>query len=319
MGVKPGTNGNFTFTFDDIATFPQTSMIYLEDLKLGTMTDLRTNNSYQFASSINDDANRFMLHFQPSLQAEVADQDCDNAGSIELTQPAPTVWSTYEVKGNDNNVYATGTNLTGTVTINNLPAQEYVVTVNHPSGYSAQEYITVNGSSPVSAAITASATNVQVDQAVNLTATVTNATEYVWNFGDGSTQTGLTVVSHSYDAAGTYNVTLTASSNVCSDVAVKTIVVSNTTTGIDNAGVNSLNVYGSGNNIVVEFNNWGSDKANLTVYNMLGQQLNSVTGVSTIKGRQEIKMTDIRPGYYLLRVVSGDKTFSRKVFLTADE
>ncbi|UPT68428.1 MAG: PKD domain-containing protein [Sphingobacteriales bacterium JAD_PAG50586_3] len=268
MGMKPGTSGSFTFTFNDVATFPQTSMIYLEDIALGTMTDLRANNSYQFTMNNGDNTDRFMLHFQPGLQAEVADQDCDNAGSIELTQPAPTVWSTYEVRGTDGNVYAQGANLTGTVTISNLPAQEYVVTVTHPSGYSAQEYITVNGSSPVNATINASATNVMIDEMVTLAATASNATEYTWNFGDGNTATGSANVVHAYDAAGTYTVTLTAASNVCNDVATKTIVVGNTT-GITTEET-GLTVNGVGTQVVVEFTNWGSGKANITMYDMLG-------------------------------------------------
>ena len=315
MGLTPGANGNFTFTFEDIASFPQTAMIYLEDLKLGTMNNLRTNNTYVFDANLNDSPDRFMLHFQPGLQAEVADQDCDSQGSIELTQPAPTVWSTYEVKGNDNNVYATGTNLSGTVTVSNLPAQEYVVTVTHPSGYSAQEYITVNGSSPINATITASATNVQVDEMVSLTANTTNASEYVWNFGDGNTQTGSANVVHAYDAEGVYNVTLTATNNVCNDVAVKTINVTNTATSINGTAASNLNIYGQGERVVIEFNKWGGDKADIFMYNTLGQRMESLTGVSTLKGRQELYIADIKPGYYFIQVVSNGKILGKKVFL----
>jgi hypothetical protein len=315
MGLTPGANGNFTFTFEDIASFPQTAMIYLEDLKLGTMNNLRDNATYEFAANLNDNPDRFMLHFQPGLQAEVADQDCDSQGSIELTQPAPTVWSTYEVKGNDNNVYATGTNLSGTLTVSNLPAQEYVVTVTHPSGYSAQEYITVNGSSPINATINASATNVQIDEMISLTANATNANEYVWNFGDGNTQTGSANVVHAYDAAGTYNVTLTATNDVCNDIAVKTITVGNTTTGINGTAASNLNIYGQGERVVIEFNKWGGDKADIFMYNTLGQRMESLTGVSTLKGRQELYITDIKPGYYFIQVVSNGKVLGKKVFL----
>jgi hypothetical protein len=315
MGLTPGANGNFTFTFEDIASFPQTAMIYLEDLKLGTMNNLRDNATYEFAANLNDNPDRFMLHFQPGLQAEVADQDCDNAGSIELTQPAPTVWSTYEVKGNDNNVYATGTNLTGTLTVSNLPAQEYVVTVTHPSGYSAQEYITVNGSSPINATINASATNVQVDEMVSLTANTTNASEYVWNFGDGNTQTGSANVVHAYDAAGVYNVTLVAANSDCNNTTQKTITVGNTTTGIENTNAGSLNILGQGNHVVLEFSNLGADKANLTVFNMLGQQVDSFTGISTVNGRAELSLTNVVSGYYLVRVLTGNKVYNQKLLL----
>jgi hypothetical protein len=315
MGLTPGANGNFTFTFEDIASFPQTAMIYLEDLKLGTMNNLRDNATYEFAANLNDNPDRFMLHFQPGLQAEVADQDCDSEGSIELTQPAPTVWSTYEVKGNDNNVYATGTNLSGTVTVSNLPAQEYVVTVTHPSGYSAQEYITVNGSNPISASINASSTLVMVDEIVTLTANSTNASEYVWNFGDGNTQTGSANVVHAYDAEGTYNVTLTASNSDCNSEVTKIIKVNNNATGLNGTAASNLNIYGQGERVVIEFNKWGGDKADIFMYNTLGQRMESLTGVSTLKGRQELYIADIKPGYYFIQVVSNGKTQGKKVFL----
>jgi hypothetical protein len=262
-----------------------------------------------------DNVDRFMLHFQPGLQADVADQGCDTEGAIELTQPAPTVWSTYEVKGTDNNVYATGTNLTGTVTINNLPPQEYVVTVTHQSGYTAQEYITVNPSNPINAAINASATNVQIDEMVSLTATANNATDYVWNFGDGTTQTGMSAVVHAYDAAGVYNVTMTANNNTCNDVAVKTINVTNTATGLNNTTANNLTIYGQGEHVVIEFNQWGGDKADIFMYNALGQRMESLTGVSTIKGRQELNVAGIIPGTYFIQVVSNGVTQGKKVFL----
>jgi hypothetical protein len=315
MGLKPGANGNYTFTFEDIASFPQTAMIYLEDLKLGTMNNLRDNATYEFAANLNDSPDRFMLHFQPGLQAEVADQDCDSEGTIELTQPAPTVWSTYEVKGNDNNVYATGANLTGTVTVSNLPAQEYVVTVTHPSGYSAQEYITVNGSNPISASINASSTLVMVDEMVTLTANATNASEYVWNFGDGNTQTGSGNVVHAYDAEGTYNVTLTASNSDCNSEVTKIIKVNNNATGLNGTAASNLNIYGQGERVVIEFNKWGGDKADIFMYNTLGQRMESLTGVSTLKGRQELSISDIKPGYYFIQVVSNGKVLGKKVFL----
>jgi hypothetical protein len=315
MGVKPGTNGNYTFTFEDIATFPQTSMIYLEDLQLGTMNNLRENNTYSFTANVNDNADRFMLHFQPGLQAEVADQDCDNAGSIELTQPAPTIWSTYEVRGNDNNVYAQGTDFTGSTTITNLPPQEYVVTVTHASGYSAQEYITVNGNSPVNATINASATNVMVDEMVSLTGTATDATEYDWNFGDGNTQSGSSTVVHAYDAEGVYTVSMTASNSTCNDVASKVINVTKTTTGINGTEATNVKIYGQGERVVIEFNNWGGNKADIFMYNALGQRVESLTGVSTLKGRQELYIADIIPGTYFIQVVSDGKIQGKKVFL----
>jgi PKD repeat protein len=258
-----------------------------------------------------------MLHFKPGVQVEVADQDCDNAGSIEVVQPSSTVWSSYNLKDNNGNIYAQGTNFSGSITVNGLQPQEYILTLVHPSGYVAEEYITVNGTTVVTAALTASATNVQVDEAVSFTATANNATELIWNFGDGTLVTGNNTMQHAYEADGTYNVTLTAQNDVCNDVAYKTITVGSTT-GIDNSIADALKIYGQGNQLIVEFSDAVNNKANLAVFNMLGQKVESFTGISTLNGRTEVMLTNVKSGYYIVQVITGSKVFNQKVYLGAN-
>ncbi|UPT65226.1 MAG: hypothetical protein M0D57_11655 [Sphingobacteriales bacterium JAD_PAG50586_3] len=145
MGLVPGADGVFTLNFNDIASFPQSAMMVLEDLQLDSLVDLRQNNSYTFTMLETDSTDRFIIHFQPGVTATVVDQDCDNAtGSITYTQNGTTVWSSYNVKDNNNNTYAQGTNYTGVLTVNNLAPQEYILNLTHASGYTTQEFFTVN-------------------------------------------------------------------------------------------------------------------------------------------------------------------------------
>jgi len=310
--MKPGQNGEFTLNFAELATFPASAMIYLEDLQTGTLTDLRTNPSYVFTSDVNDNPERFLIRFEPPVKAAIADETCEATGAIEVTQPGTTVWSTYELRDNANNLYAQGTNLSGTTIFTGLHPREYILTLTHPTGYVAQEYYTVNGVSAVNAAMAISANNVGINQPVTFTAT-TNATEVVWNFGDGQEQVGANVT-HSYASAGTYNVTLTAANANCDNVASGVITVSNTT-DIDNTTAETLIVFGYGEQLVVEFNNWGANKADIFMFNALGQRVQSFTGVSTLKGRQQLTIAGITPGYYFIQVVSGGKVTGKKVYL----
>ncbi|UPT65227.1 MAG: T9SS type A sorting domain-containing protein [Sphingobacteriales bacterium JAD_PAG50586_3] len=66
---------------------------------------------------------------------------------------------------------------------------------------------------------------------------------------------------------------------------------------------------------MVQFNNWGGNKADIFMYNSLGQRVESLTGVSTVKGRQELNVAGIKPGYYFIQVVSNNKVEGRKIYL----
>lgn len=63
LTFKPGGNGEYTFSVDynmhDFETF------ILEDKETHGFYDLKENNSYRFASSTQDNVNRFVLHFEP--------------------------------------------------------------------------------------------------------------------------------------------------------------------------------------------------------------------------------------------------------------
>jgi len=79
-------------------------------------------------------------------------------------------------------------------------------------------YITVN--SLPSAAFVGSPTSGQAPLTVTFTSQSTNATAFSWDFGDGGTSTAQNP-SHSYAAAGTYTVALTASGACGSDTETK--------------------------------------------------------------------------------------------------
>jgi hypothetical protein len=67
--------------------------------------------------------------------------------------------------------------------------------------------------------------------------------------------------------------------------------------------------------VVIEFNQWGGDKAYIFIYKAPGQRMESLTGVSTIKGRQELNVAGIIPCTYFIQVVSNGKIQGQKVFL----
>lgn len=81
-----------------------------------------------------------------------------------------------------------------------------------------------NNTPPV-ACMQVSNSNIANGETVNFTSCSTNATSYLWDFGDGNTA-AVQNPSHTFTAGGPYVVTLTASNNAGSDITSHTITVS---------------------------------------------------------------------------------------------
>jgi hypothetical protein len=62
MNFKAGIDGEFTITLNDIEGFDNTPL-YLEDLQLGTISEITNDFVYNFKASADDAENRFLLHF----------------------------------------------------------------------------------------------------------------------------------------------------------------------------------------------------------------------------------------------------------------
>jgi PKD repeat protein len=119
----------------------------------------------------------------------------------------------------------------------NLGANTFPMTANDQSALADPlEDFWVQGSTPLTASSTASATTGNAPLAVNFTGSATGGTApytYSWNFGDGSAASTTQNPSHTYTAAGTYTATLTvtdAASPAHTATSTQTITVSNSTT-----------------------------------------------------------------------------------------
>lgn len=62
MGFEPGTNGTYEFSAD-VAGLPQGTTVTLEDIRENVFQNLNNNPHYSFTSSVTDNRDRFILHF----------------------------------------------------------------------------------------------------------------------------------------------------------------------------------------------------------------------------------------------------------------
>jgi hypothetical protein len=63
MGFSCSVNGSYNLNASNLESFDAATRIYLEDLKEGTIQDLKANPAYSFNYTTGDAANRFVLHF----------------------------------------------------------------------------------------------------------------------------------------------------------------------------------------------------------------------------------------------------------------
>jgi len=146
---------------------------------------------------------------------------------------------------------------------------------------------------------------------VTYTGTTSGLDSVVWSFGDGATYTG-TGTTHTYAAAGTYNVCVTTYTTCGIDEHCGNFVVDSPTHVL----VGSIS-----NSIIKVYPNPARDELNVTGLNENTKyRLLSVTGVSVEEGilqigSSSISMQGVSPGVYILEMIGegGEKDIVRVV------
>jgi hypothetical protein len=146
LGVKIQTAGTYNLAVTDMTTFAPSVIAYLEDTQSGTMTNLRSNPSYSVTLPVGEINNRFFIHFHPAVELNAVNETCaGNDGKLILNYPTTNTVNMV-IKDEIGNIVSTQNNFTGTVTINNLAAGNYIVEMVFgvaPNTYSTSDYFTI--------------------------------------------------------------------------------------------------------------------------------------------------------------------------------
>jgi len=173
-----------------------------------------------------------------------------------------------------------------------------------------------SGSDGPTVAFSASNNLPTTGETLNFTNTSENATDYFWNFGDGTTSTEENPM-HVYQEEGTYLVTLSAvNGDGCAVTTSQEITVSLSTNIEDELLDESLNLYPNPTtgklNIVLGVN-YQNPLKEIRMVDLLGRTVRQLSG-SQIQGNNlELDMTDLNNGVYHLIFLANDARTTRRV------
>jgi len=160
-----------------------------------------------------------------------------------------------------------------------------------------------------------------------------NSLGWTWDFGDGSPATTVEDPTHTYVDTGTYTVTLTSTNYNCSDASTGTIVVINsnfvpedTTGNQDTTAIQqvsplvptaTLSVFPNPNKGVFTIEAYLENPGDFTIeiYSLVGKRILVEAVVSKQWYRNDLNLTNINKGIYLIRLTSAYGSQTKKVII----
>jgi len=296
--ILSGTTTQYTISTKNLQNIPAGACLKLHD-NYGIMAD-QDLHSGAFAVTINDTETvaRFVLNVTINplmITTNEVNASCHakNDGLITAVGNDAGPWN-YIWKDASGNVVKTSLNKVTADTLTGLNSGVFSVDVSTVgSCNSATQTFTVVAPAGAAGAFTASS-QVNVGDNVVLTNNSANATNYVWNFGDGDISS-MQTPSYIYNNSGTYTITLQAINANCNDTASFTQVITvNATSGIKQASTGDGNINlsrdASGNYIQFDYTN--QTKVNITVYNVLGQVVLDNAALTVLNDKIYINIAD---------------------------
>ncbi|MCC6251134.1 MAG: PKD domain-containing protein [Bacteroidia bacterium] len=316
LGLIIQANTSYTIRLVDASTFSPSVLIYLEDTQTGDMINLRNQNSYTVTLPIGTYTTRFKLHFKPAVSFTPSDETCSgNDGSVVVNYPSAGTFD-MQIKDQNNTVISTVNGVSGSYTVNNLNAGNYVVDMTlgtSPDLYYATDFFTIDGGNSINASLSTSITSVDLtnNQAVDFIASAPGAISYNWDFGDGTiVNNGSANISHTYNQVGNYTVMLTVNNGLCSSTQSTTIEVINTT-GIASVTNKNISIKSDGQKLMINFNHI-KDAGNIEIFDLIGKRVYVQENVS-LKGTKEINLNHLANGNYLVKVSGSKITATEKI------
>jgi PKD repeat protein len=295
--ITCGTTGQYTFTAADLQNMPSGICMKLHDKYSSTDYNV-TQGPFNLTISDTETVSRFVLNITVtplSITANAKQASCNNSndGLITVVGNNAGPWN-YTWKNAGGTVIKTSLNKATPDSLTGLNDGVYSVDVTTVGSCDvANQTFTITAPAAPASAFTAPL-QVNIGSNVNLTNNSANATNYIWNFGDGN-MSSLQNPTYAYQMPGTYVITLSAINANCNDTTKSTQTIKvDATTGIKqaNTGNGDINLSRDISGNYLQFDYANQTTVSIIVYNVLGQVLLNNASLHVINDRVYLNITD---------------------------
>ena len=302
-----GTSGTYSLSFDDLESFPASTMIYLEDKKTGVWTNLRLQNFYTFTSRTSDNIQRFNIHFEPPVNITNENYACKNEAFIALSNPSNETWNYALIK---NGVTLSEGFLSATETrIESLGSGVYNLKLSNSSGIAVEEDVLIQADGLLQSIFESMKESYYINDQIE--ARILNPdsdAEYRWYINDLFAGVGLELHFIISDA-GRYQLRLEASKGICKSSNYHDFTVEAPLT-IRNILQNyGFSAYPNPANEMINlvWNEGIGEISQISIYDISGRMIRIQQFSERIKGNQiSLDVSDLNKGIYLITAEGKD-------------